>query len=235
MRAASGGHRLEHHTGGAHGVYHQIHGGHPLPGLSYGASGRPVRHHGAGAGSGGAPAGALPGDLLRARAQPQLYGGPGHGGLLHPSGPAGDGAGPDGERGVHRPGGLGDGPEPPGVPGGGRRQPGDGVLGHGGQGGHAAPRLPPRRGLLRGGHCRRAGPGPPGHGPRHRRSGHRRRAERRGPGGVHCGGKTLQRPDHGCDAGGEVPAGPGGGAGDALRGEPQLRHQLRLPPGADPL
>ena len=52
---------------------------------------------------------------------------------------------------------------------------------------------------------------------------------------VHCRREAGQRQNHGCNAGGEVSAGPGGAAGDALRGEPELRHQLRLPPGAVPV
>ena len=44
-----------------------------------------------------------------------------------------------------------------------------------------------------------------------------------------------RRPAHRRDAGRQVPAGPGGGAGDALRRQSQLRHQLGLPLGADPV
>ena len=49
------------------------------------------------------------------------------------------------------------------------------------------------------------------------------------------GGKAVQLQEYGYHAGGQVHPGPGGGPGDALRDKHQLRHQLRVPPGADPV
>ena len=51
-------------TGGRYGVHHQIYGEYSVPGLSDGAAGRAVRHHGAGGGGSPAAAGAPGGELL---------------------------------------------------------------------------------------------------------------------------------------------------------------------------
>ena len=60
-------------------------------------------------------------------------------------------------------------------------------------------------------------------------------AERSCARSLHRGGEAGQCADYGYYAGGKIPAGPGGGAGNALRGKHQLRNELGVPPGADPV